>query len=168
MIIGILIDLRRCIILKMKIIHNFNSPVSEIIARQRTITFFTQAGYRQLPETSGYIHFKRGSIFGTISSFNPTHWACTANVSVKSKADMSEIKVETQITNDPFEKRFAEELLTDEFIRLEAAIATNEFNTFDVSDLKKRIASHVYRVVGLFAGLIILVVLGIIITRMIL
>ena len=163
-----LIHSKRCTIIKMKVIRSLSLPISETIARQRTITFFTQAGYRQLPELSGDIYFKRGSIFGTISNFNPTHWACTAKVSVKSENSLSEINVETKITNDPFEKRFAEELLTDEFIQLKAAIATNEFNILDVSDLKKRIASHVYRVVGLFAGLIILVVLGIIITRMIL
>jgi len=52
--------------------------------------------------------------------------------------------------------------LTAEFSRLEAAITINEFNTFDIGDLRKRIASYVYRVVRLFAGFIISLVLGII------
>jgi hypothetical protein len=148
----------------VKVIRNFHSPVSETIARQRALTFFTQAGYRQLPDCESCLKFKRGSVFGTISNFNPTQWACTANISIKSKANLSEINVETTITTDPLEKRFAVELMNEEFIRLEAAITTNEFNTFDIRYLKKRIASHVYRVVGLFAGLIILLVIGIIIT----
>lgn len=75
---------------------------------------------------------------------------------------MSEINVETKITNDPFEKRFAEELLNDEFSRLETAVTTNEFNTFNIGDLRRRIASHTVRVVGLFAGFIISPVVGII------
>ena len=149
----------------MKIIHNFTSPISEILARQRAVAFFTQAGYRQLPDFDGYLNFKRGSILGTLFNFNPTQWACTANVSVKSKSSLSEINVETKIINDPFEKRFAVELLIGEFIRLEVAITSNELKTFDVNDLKKRISSHVYRIVGLFVGLLILIVLGIIITQ---
>jgi len=52
--------------------------------------------------------------------------------------------------------------LTTEFDRLETAVTTNEFNTFDVADLRRRIAAYVYRVVGLFAGFIISIVLGII------
>ena len=84
-----------------------------------------------------------------------------ATVRVKSENSLTETNIEIEITNDPFEKRFAEELLTGEFIRLEAAITTNEFNIFDVGDLKKRISSFVYRVMGLCAGFIISSVLGI-------
>ena len=146
----------------MKIIRSFYAPISETIARQRAVAFLTQAGYRQLPDFSGYLHFKRGSIIGTLSNFNPTQWACAANVRVTSEASLSEINVETKITNDPFEKRFAEELLAAEFSRLEAAVTTNEFNTFDIGNLRKRIASYVYRIMGLFAGFIISMVLGII------
>ena len=146
----------------MKIIRSFYAPISETIARQRAVAFFTQSGYRQLPDSGGYLHFKRGSIIGTLSNFNPTRWTCAANVRVTSEASLSEINMETKITNDPFEKCFAEELLTAEFSRLEAAVTTNEFNTLDVGDLRKKIASYVYRIVGLFAGFLISVVLGII------
>jgi hypothetical protein len=146
----------------MKITHSFYAPISETIACQRATAFLTQSGYIQLPDSRGYLHFKRGSIIGTLSNFNPTRWACAVDVRVTSESSMSEINVETKITNDPVEKRFADELLTAELSRLEAAVTTNEFNTFDASDLRKRIASFVYRVVGLFAGFIISVVLGII------
>ena len=84
------------------------------------------------------------------------------NVQVTSDTGMSKINVENQITNDPFEKRFAEQLLTAEFILLEAAVSKNELSVFDVGDLRKRIASHVYRIVGLFAGFLLSLVLGII------
>jgi hypothetical protein len=146
----------------MKINRSFHAPISEAIACQRVIAFFTQSGYRQLPDSRGYLHFKRGSIIGALSNFNPTRWACETDILITSESSMSEINVETKITNDPVEKRFAEELLTAELSRLEAAITINEFNTFDASDLRKRIASFVYRVVGLFAGFIISAVLGII------
>ena len=146
----------------MKKTRTFYAPISESIARQRAVAFLTQAGYRQLPDFSGYLHFRRGSIIGTLSNFDPTKWACVANVRVTWEASLSEINVETKITNDPFEKRFAEELLTAEFSRLEAAVTTNEFSTFDVGDLRKRISSHFYRVGGLFASFIIPAVLGII------
>jgi hypothetical protein len=145
----------------MKISRSFYAPIPETIARQRAVSFITQAGYRQLPDFSGYLRFKRGSILGTLSNFNPTRWACAANVRVTSEAGLSKVNVETKITNDPFEKRFAVELLTAELSRLEVAVTTNEFNTFDVGDLRKRIASNVYRIVGLFAGIIISAVLGI-------
>lgn len=146
----------------MKVCRSFSAPISENVARQRAVDFLAQAGYTQLLNSGGSLHFCRGSIIGTLSSFNPTRWACTVNVRVTSEASLSEIDVETIITNDPFEKRFAEELLTSEFSRLEAAVTANEFNTFDASDVRKRIASYVYRVVGLFAGFIISVVLGVI------
>jgi len=145
---------------KMKIIHSFNAPISETIARQRAVDFFVQVGYKQLPDSDGCLHFKRGSIIGTLSNFNPKSWACVVNVRLTSGTGSSEINVETKITADPFEKHFAEELLTTEFDRLEAAVTTDEFNTFDVGDLRRRIAAHVYHIVGLFAGFIITVFLG--------
>ena len=146
----------------MKIIHSFSAPISENIARQRIVAFFNKAGYRQLPDSSGYLHFKRGSIIGTLSNFNPTRWLCIVKVSITSEASSSEINVEAKITNDPTEKRFAEELLTAEFKCLEGAVSINEFNTFDTCYLRKRIAAYVYRVVGLYTGLIISAVFGII------
>jgi hypothetical protein len=145
----------------MKISRSFYAPITEAIARERAVTFLFQAGYRQLPDFNGYLRFKRGSILGALSNFNPTRWACAASVRVTSEAGLSKVNVETKITSDPFEKRFAAELLTAELNRLEAAVATNEFNIFHVGDLRKRIASHVYRVVGLFAGILISAVLGI-------
>jgi hypothetical protein len=145
----------------VRIARSFYAPISETAARERVVAFLTQAGYSQLPDFGGHLHFKRGSIIGTLSNFNPTRWACAVDVRVTSEeTSSSEINVETEIINDPFEKRFAEELLTAEFSRLEAAVTTNEFNILDVSDLRKRIASHVYRVVGLFAGFVISIVLG--------
>jgi hypothetical protein len=145
----------------VKIGRSFSAPISETAARERVVVFLTQADYRQLPDFGGHLHFKRGSIIGTLSNFNPTCWACAAHVLITSKeTGLSEINVETQIAHDPFEKRFAEELLTAEFSRLEAAVTANEFNAFDVVDLRRRIASHVYRVVGLFAGFVISIVLG--------
>jgi hypothetical protein len=146
----------------MKLVRSFYAPIPEAIARQRAVAFLSQADYRQIPDSSGYLHFKRGSIIGTLSNFNPIRWACTVNISITKKTNLSEINVETEVTNDPIEKRFAEELLTTEFSRLEAAVTTNEFNTFNVSDLRKRIASFVYRIVGLFAGFMLSIVLGII------
>jgi hypothetical protein len=146
----------------MKISRSFSAPVPEATALQRITGFLTQAGYRQIPDSSGYLHFKRGSIIGSLSNFNPTRWACAASVRLTSQAGLSEINAEIKITSDPFEKRFAEELLTAEFSRLETAVTTNEFKNFDASDWKKRIASYVYRVVGLFAGLLVSMVLGIV------
>ena len=146
----------------MKIIRSFYAPISQTIVRERIVAFLTQAGYRPMNDSSSYLHFKRGSIIGTLSNFNPTRWACLVNVQVTSDTGMSKINVENQITNDPFEKRFAEELLTAESILLEAAISKNEFNVFDIGNLRKRIASHVYRIVGLFASFILSLVLGII------
>jgi hypothetical protein len=147
---------------KMKIVRSFYAPISEASARQSAIVFFTQAGYRQLTDYCGYLRFKRGSIIGTLSNFSPTRWACIVKVRVTSRCSSSEINVVAQIINDPFEKRFASELLTAEFNQLDTAITTNEFNTFDVADLRRRISAYVYRVVRLFAGFIISVVLGII------
>ena len=147
----------------MKIIRSFNAPISEPAARERIAAFLNLAGYRQLAISGDYLHFKRGSIIGTISSFNPTKWASSVNIRVITNLDMSKINVETQITHDPLEKRFAEELSAAEFSMLEAAVTNNEFKTVNVNDLRKSIASHVYRIVGLFGGFILAVVLGIII-----
>ena len=145
----------------MKIVRSFPAPIAEAIVCERIVAFFTQFGYRQLADFSGCLHFQRGSIMGTLSSFNPIRWASSVNVRVTSDTGTSTINVEIQITHDPFEKRFAEEMLTAEFAALKAAVITNEFNIFDVSDLRKRIAAYVYRVVGLFAGYMLSLVLGI-------
>ena len=145
---------------EMKLTSSISAPISENLARERTIAFFIQTGCEQLPDSDGCLHFKRGSIIGTLSNFNPKSWACVVNVRLTSGTGSSEINVETKITADPFEKRFAEELLTTELSRLEAAVTNDEFNTFDVGDLRRRIAAHVYHIVGLFAGFIISVFLG--------
>ena len=75
---------------------------------------------------------------------------------------MSEINIEAEISTDPTEKRFAEELITAEFSLLEAAITLNEFKTYYVSGLKKKIAAHVYHVVGIFTAFVFAVILGIV------
>jgi hypothetical protein len=147
----------------MKIFRSFNAPISETTARERILPFFTLAGYRQLALTDDDLHFKRGSIMGTLSSFNPTKWASSVNIRVTFDAGMSKIDVVTQITHDPLEKRFAEELSAAEFSLLEAAVTTNEIKAFAVSNLRKSIASHVYRIVGLFAGFMLSLILGIVI-----
>ena len=147
---------------QMKIIRYFPAPISETIARQRAVDFFVQVGYKQLPDSDGCLHFKRGSIIGTLSNFNPKSWACVVNVRLTSGTGSSGIHLEAKITADPFEKHFAEELLTTEFDSLEAAVTNDEFKSFDVTDLRRRIAAYVYRVVGLFAGFFISVVLGVI------
>ena len=144
----------------MKITDAFNAPVTETIARERIINFFTRSGYKQLPDSGDGLHFKRGSIVGTLTSFNPAQWACTANISIKSADTSSRISVSYEISSDPTEKDFAEELLTAEFIRLETAVTTNEFTIFDVRDLKKRITSRVFYVVAIFAALMFSVIIG--------
>jgi len=147
----------------MKIIRSFNAPISEPAARERIIAFLNLAGYRELSISGDYLHFKRGSIIGTISSFNPTKWASSVNIRVTTDTDMTKINVATRIDHDPLEKRFAEELSAAEFSLLEAAVTNNDFKTVNVNDLRKSIASHVYRIVGLFGGFMLAVVLGIII-----
>ena len=146
----------------MKIIHSFNVQLTENVARERVAAFFSQSGFKQLPGSGSGLYFKRGSIWGTLSSFNPTKWACTVNIDVKSEDISCQISVGYEISNDPTEKDFAEELLTAEFSRLEAAVTTNEFNIFDVRDLKKRITSRVSHFVVIFAALILAVIIGII------
>jgi hypothetical protein len=146
----------------MRIGRTFEAPITEAFARERIITFFTRAGYRQLPDSGGGLHFKRGSIIGTFSNFNPTKWACSANIGIKSETTSSQISLEYEISTDPTEKDFGEELLTAELSRLEDAVTTNEFNIFDVSDLKKRITSRVFHVVIIFAALILAVIIGIV------
>ena len=121
----------------MKIVRSFSVPVSETIVRERAVTFLTQAGYRQQPDSSGYLHFKRGSNIGALFNFNPQKWACDVHVRIKSEGSSSEINMEAEISTDPTEKRFAEELVTAEFSLLEAAITMNEFKTYNVSWLKK-------------------------------
>jgi hypothetical protein len=145
----------------MKITDTFNVPIIETIARERIITFFTRAGYRQLPDAGDGLHFRRGSVAGTLTSFNPTQWACTVNISVKSADTSSQISVEYEISTDPTEKDFAEELLTTELIHLKSIVTTNEFTIFDVRDLKKRITSHVFYVVAIFAALMFSVIVGV-------
>ena len=146
----------------MKIVRSFFAPISEVIVRERFVTFLTEADYRQMPDSKSYLHFKRGSNVGAISSFNPRKWAAEVYIRIKSEGNSSEIYVKVKMSSDPTEKRFAEELLTAEFDLLEAAVTLGEFKTYDVSALKKKIAAHFYRVVGIFASFIFSVILGVV------
>ena len=143
----------------MKIVRSFPAPVSETVVSERAVTCLTQAGYNKQPDSSGDLHFRRGYIIGALANFNPQKWACDVYIRIKSEESSSEIKVEAEIFTDPTEKRFGEELLTAELSLLEAAVTLNEFKTYDVSALKKRITAHVYRTVGIFASFIFSIIL---------
>ena len=147
----------------MKIFRSFSAPVSESSARERTVTFLTQAGYKQQFNSDNYLRFSRGSTIGALINFNPKRWQCEVNIHIVSNENSPEIDVEAEISTDPTEKRFAEELLTAEFSLLESAITTNEFKTLDISELKKKIKSHVYRVVWTFTSFIFALILGIVV-----
>ena len=147
----------------MKIVRSFSAPVPEATAIERVTSFLTQSGYRQLPVSNNVLQFKRGSMFGTISSFDPRRWACTANFRVIPEDKASHISAEIEIATDPTEKRFAEELLNAEFTRLVAAVTKNEFNAYDISALKTGVSSHVNRLVMIFAGSMLSVILSIVI-----
>jgi hypothetical protein len=147
----------------MKIVRSFSAPIPESAARERAATFLTQAGYIQLSDSGNYLHFRRGSTIGALINFDPRRWQCEVNIHIISNESPSEIHVEAEISTDPTEKRFAEELLTTEFSLLEAAITTNEFKTFDISELKKKIKSHVYRIAGIFTSFMFSIILGIVV-----
>lgn len=142
--------------------RSFNVPVPETDVRQRAAAFFTQAGYRQIPDSGGSLHFMRGSTQGTLTSFDPTRWACIVNVGIQSEGTSSVIKVEVGISSDPTEKHFAEELLTAEFNLLGIAVTKNEFKTFDITNLKKRVNTHVSRVAGIFSSFLITLILAVV------
>lgn len=146
----------------MKIVRSFSAPIPESVAREFAVTFLTQAGYKQQSDSGNYLHFRRGSTIGALTNFNPRRWQCNVNIHIISNESSSEIQVEAEISTDPTEKRFAEELLTAEFSLLEAAIILNEFKTYDVSVLKKKIAAHVYHVIGIFTSFMFAVILGIV------
>ena len=138
----------------MKITRSFQTTVSESVAIQRAAAFLVRAGYRQHSSSQTRLRFRRGSLLGTLTSFDPTRWSCEVSVSADAQPSSCSVEVMADIATDPSEKRFAAELISSEFNRLEAAVANTEVSAFDLSGLKRKIASHVYRVVGLFASLI--------------
>jgi hypothetical protein len=145
----------------MKLKYFVNTPISEIIVRQRVIDFFTRNGYKQQSDSAdGNLLFQRGSMWGTLTSFDPRRWACILNLIIKQEAALSSINIAAEISTDPTEKRFAAELLTAEFDLLEAAVTRNEFNTFDAGDLKKRVNHHVAHYVALCAEIMISLFIG--------
>ena len=146
----------------MKIVRSFSAPLSETMVRERAITFLAQAGYRQLPDSDNYLRFRRGSTIGALINFNPRRWQSEINIRLKSEGSSSKINMEAEISTDPTEKRFAEELITAEFSLLEAAITLNEFKTYDASILIKKIAAHVYHILGIFTSFMFAVILGIV------
>ena len=147
----------------MKIEHSFFIPITEAALRERTIVFMVQAGYKQLPDsTGGSLLFQRGSTWGVLTSFDPRRWNCTLSVEIKQEDAGSAVTIEAKITTDPTEKHFAAELLTAEFSLLETAVSANEIKTFDTGGLKKKVAGHVYRIVLIFAAMMISAVIGVI------
>ncbi len=145
----------------MKLKHVVNTPVTEIMARQRVIDFFTRNGYKQQPDSAdGILHFQRGSMWGTLTSFDPKRWACILNLIIKQEAASSSINIAAEISTDPTEKRFAAGLLTAEFDLLAVAVTKNEYTAFDTGELKKRVSQHVARYVTLCAAVMISLFFG--------
>ncbi len=144
----------------MKITRSFQAAVTAPVAIQRAAAFLVKAGYRQHSSSRTGLLFRRGSLFGTLTSFDPTRWSCDVTVSAEPRADSCSVEMMADIPTDPSEKRFAEELISAELGSLEAAVAGHEVADFDVAGLKKRVSFHVYRVVGMFASLIVPAILG--------
>ena len=145
----------------MKLKYFVNTPISEIIVRQRVIDFFTRNGYKQQSDSAdGNLHFQRGSMWGTLTSFDPKRWACILNISIKQETASSSINIAAQISTDPTEKRFGAELLTAEFDLLAAAVTQNEYTAFDTGDLKKRVNHHVAYYVALCVAIMISLFIG--------
>ncbi len=146
----------------MKIERRFSLEVQDEIALQRGATFLLRSGYRQVQRSPGGATFRRGSLLGTLTSFDPRHWSCDLRISTRGATGSGELKAEAEITSDPSERRYGEELITAEFNLLEAALtADHEVNSFDVTDLKRRISLHVYRIVGLCASIAVPAVLAV-------
>ena len=145
----------------MRMARSILAPTPVDVTRQRAAAYFTLAGYRQRPDSDGCIRFTRGSIAGSATNFDPTRWGCVVNFRVIPDGNTSRVDLEVTIAADPFERRFAKELLAAEFSGVEAAIAGKAFTAVDTGDLRRRVASHVYRVVGLFAGVMFPAILGV-------
>jgi uncharacterized membrane protein YagU involved in acid resistance len=145
----------------MKIIRTFDIPIPESIARERVAAFCRKSSYRQLSDSDGMVHYKRGSLSGALFSFNPTCWPCTVNVYIMSETGSAKVKIEAEISTDPAESSFGAELLTAELNLLESAVNTNEIKSYDVGDLKKRVAAYVFYIVRVFASFLFSVILGI-------
>ena len=145
----------------MKITRTFSIPIQETAARERVAAFCRKSGHKQLPGSDSELHFQRGSLSDILFSFNPTRWPCVVNVYIIAKAGLSQIKVEAEISTDPTEWRFGEELLTAELNLLESAVAINKIQIYDVGDLKKRVAAFVFRIVGILASFLITIILGV-------
>jgi hypothetical protein len=146
----------------MKIERSFSTQIDKTTARARAAAFLMLAGYRPLPDSGDNLYFTRGSVSGAFANFNPTRWACTAYVNFVTNGADSTVNIVGIISSDPTEKRFAEELLTAEFKLLEDAVQKNEIKPYDINDLKKRITAHVYRIVGIFACFLFIIIFGII------
>jgi hypothetical protein len=93
----------------MKIVRSFFAPISEVIVRERFVTFLTEADYRQMPDSKSYLHFKRGSNVGAISSFNPRKWAANVYIRIKSEGNSSEIYVKVKISSVVFQRQLYNE-----------------------------------------------------------
>ena len=147
--------------MQMKIIRTFDTPIPESIDRERIAAFCRKLGYRQLSDSAGMSNYQRGSISGALFSFNPTRWPCSLKVYIMAKAGSSKVRVEAEISTDPTESRFGAELLTAELVMLESAVTANEIKSYDVSDLKKRVAAYVFYIVRVFASFLFSVILSI-------
>jgi uncharacterized membrane protein YagU involved in acid resistance len=147
--------------MQMKILRIFSAQISETVARERVAAFYRKSGFRQRSDSDGVVHYQRGSISGTLFSFNPTRWPCTMNVFIMSEAGSSKVRVEAEISTDPTERSFGAELLTAELGLLEFAVTANEIKTYNVSDLKKRVAAYVFYIVRVFVSFLFSVILGI-------
>jgi hypothetical protein len=57
----------------MKLEHNLNTDISEVVLRARITTYLTNSGFR-LVSSQPDLAFRRGSLFGSVTSFSPRGW----------------------------------------------------------------------------------------------
>jgi len=95
----------------MEFERTFNTTIPEATARERIAAFFVQAGYKRLPDANGGLHFKRGSTWGTLSSFNPRNGHARRRSILNLKVLRHKSNTTAEISTDPTRKAFCPELL---------------------------------------------------------
>ncbi len=81
----------------MNIEKTFTVQIDEALARQRVAEYFTQAGYRSIPEEGTIMKFTRGSRLGSWFAINPSRFLSLAEIRIKPKGDQVQVQADFDI-----------------------------------------------------------------------
>jgi hypothetical protein len=118
----------------MIIEKKFTTSITESVARERILYYFTQLGYAPINPEGSEIEFKRGSRLGSWFSYNPTKLETYATVQSGKEINLTEINIQLDIKNrGGFASPGDQKYWNTELLNFEPVVNGSEFAKNDLA-----------------------------------